>query len=82
MKWQINFAAKRIRMIVIEPFEAENCTSGSLMWFTPHLEIFTAIDEPGDEVLFVFENGYFSATREIIGAHCRPYRHSTRAASQ
>jgi hypothetical protein len=81
MPQQFNHAAKRIRLIVVEPFEALKETDGSSMWFTSNLEIFAAIDEPGDEVLFTFANGSFIAAREVITGYCRPSR-STLAASQ
>jgi hypothetical protein len=80
MERQVNRAAKRWRMFVIEPFNATSETDLSSLWFTPQLEIFAAIDEPGDEVFFTFENAWFFVSREVISSHCRLF-HSTSAAA-
>ena len=68
-------------MIVVEAFQAVNEIDVSSMWFTPDLQLFVALNEPGDVVLFTFANDSFIALREVISAHCRPYR-SSLAASQ
>jgi hypothetical protein len=61
-------------MIVVETFEAANETDGSSMWFTPELQIFATLEEPCDAVLFTFANDSFTASRDTIARHCRPYR--------
>jgi hypothetical protein len=78
MENQFDGSAKRTRMIVLEPFEATDEREGSSMWFTPHLEIFVAVDQTGDDIFFTFENRCFYARREIITAHCT--RHNVTSA--
>jgi len=68
-------------MIVIETFEAVSEIDGASMWFTPDLQLFVALDEPGDAVRFILANDSFMVLRETISSHCRPYR-SSLAASQ
>jgi len=71
MENQFNPSANRICMIVVEAFQAVNEIDVSSI----------ALNEPGDVVLFTFANDSFIALREVISAHCRPYR-SSLAASQ
>jgi hypothetical protein len=79
MENQFNHSANRICMIVIETFEAVNEINSSSMWFTPELQLFVALGEPGDAVQFTLANDSFIVLRETIAAHCRPYRSSLAA---
>ncbi len=70
----MNHSANRTCMIVVETFEAVNGAGGASIWFTPELQIFVALDEPGDTLPFTFEDDHFTAMRDTIVTHCRPYR--------